>query len=361
MSFDGFSTTSKGELQARPAWRAYFLHYFAIGFALLIDIFKVEVAVFIGEYFGLYIDESILLGIHILLLAVPAYALYRIAKHRLERKYRIENSHRLILEFGIISKAVESIPLSDVTISIRQSIAGRIFGFGDLLFRPGTGDIKVFWEGIVRPDSLRTDLQNLKPGQRLDEKEETVVTEASWYEGLSNDHLSDHAIVVPHPPAIFSAVEEQRLGPPNLGTFGLIHQWHRSGEEMMSRYFWSVVAPTEGQFKGSTYSLDTPSEQEFLAQHGLKDKDLLCFFIPRKGQMRDFLWADFYEKGHVDKAIGKHVRGKPLRRRFKNNKKAMTELVAAYEDFMNRKLPVVAVAELPRLHPDLEPKSFTNQ
>lgn len=164
MSFEGFSEIREGNnsiLQARPAWLSYISHFFGIGLSFLLDVFRVESAVFFANLFGIIISHEIVKIVHIVLLATPIFLICKIVFHRYRRKYKIQNSENLLYEFGYIAKHEHSIPINKLSIETRQSIMGRVFGFGNLYFRPGTEGIQCSWEGLINPRSLRKDIEGI--------------------------------------------------------------------------------------------------------------------------------------------------------------------------------------------------------
>jgi len=170
MSFTGFSEKRRdGEivLEARPAWRSYATHFIVTIGALLLDVFRVEVAVFLLEYLGIEIGQTWLSIIHVVLLIVPAIAVLNIARHRFSRKYIVRNDNRIISEHGYIGRHERSVPIQGVSIEVIQPFWGAIFDFGDLWFRPGTEQPECIWEGVISPRKLRKDIENYSQTQRV--------------------------------------------------------------------------------------------------------------------------------------------------------------------------------------------------
>ena len=131
-------------------------HWWQLGYPLLVTI-----AVYWAGLAVTFAEDSFLPNVFGLgMLATPIWLLGRIiAKWTTEQ---VLTNKRVFLKVGLIRRDTDEIAKEKIeTISIRQSILGRILGFGNLEFT-GTGAYKIVFTYVTDPTGAKKNYEDLK-------------------------------------------------------------------------------------------------------------------------------------------------------------------------------------------------------
>ena len=79
---------------------------------------------------------------------------------------------RFVYKIGLISRRTQEVSLNKIEeITLRQSVSGRVFGYGQLTLR-GTGVGVIELPNLDRPIDVRKIIENAKAELRRDTREE---------------------------------------------------------------------------------------------------------------------------------------------------------------------------------------------
>lgn len=110
-------------------------------------------------YYKHFLVGAIFLALFGIGLLVWLYA----ALDRAGRKYRITN-HRITVKKGILNKQTDEISIVDLkNVTIKQSLAGRIFNYGDVIGgTAGTSGNEMMIEGVADPARFKDTIAKQK-------------------------------------------------------------------------------------------------------------------------------------------------------------------------------------------------------
>lgn len=224
----------------------------------------------------------------------------------------------------------------------------------------GYGDIKVATDGSETLYERIADARAFVAAIES-EKEAFRPSEPAWYASLNEGDLEDYAFVIPKLPESFIALKHKSFSThkavvEDRTDHGLIRQWHRAGERIMQLGGEPVMAPVEGQFYGSAYSCDPAELASFTEKNMRIGERPLCFFRPKKGELKSILWSAVYEDQAVVRA---YAGGKKLPSGISARPELFRkQLEEQFKAFSGNHLQTFPVSDLPVLDSGLSAESF---
>ncbi|MAF97258.1 MAG: hypothetical protein CMH26_01325 [Micavibrio sp.] len=259
-----------------------------------------------------------------------------------------------------------SISLKGAYIEMQQGLIRKGMDVADVLVKNGPNEM--LCNKMPNAKEFVAYLEAVAAGNDPDAKASSSKNEAekqlraeenAWYRHLTDEDLDDYVYVIPELPDSFVDYESKRRSV-HIGDDhkGLVHQFCKAGERIMSFKGFDIIAPTNGMFLGTIFDYNPVESGSFVEKMQAKmecDEEVIGIYRPLKGAFREVAWSNAYTR---QQTIERYLEtGK--RPWFTSAESYFVQaLPGDYQRFKNTPLGVAHVADLPSLHPSLESYRF---